>query len=840
MRVLPLTAAVFVALAACHSWRVSSDGDADGWGTPEDCDDGNPEVHPDADELCNGLDDDCDGVVDEPDAVDAPSWYVDADGDAWGDPSTGERSCQPIGDRVVQGDDCDDGDSAVHPGAVETWYDGEDTDCSGGSDFDADGDGHDSDRFQGDDCDDTDPGAHPGAEESWYDGVDQDCDGGSDYDADQDGFDSAGYSGTDCDDTSPGTHPGADEVWYDGVDQDCAHDSDYDADRDGYDSDLYSGTDCDDADPGAHPGATETWYDGVDQDCLGDSDYDADRDGYDSDRYDGSDCNDANPEVHPGATEIWYDGVDGDCLGDSDYDADHDGYDHESWGGDDCDDSDAALTPADLDDDGWSTCDGDCDDDDASRSPSIIEVLDGIDNDCSGVIDDVPDTWTVTTEDDFALGSGDGHALFGTTGDGSLALSGILAGLGSVADVTSLPAALSSHGVVAANGFLYLVGGATGSSTDTPQDDVYCASITSAGALGSWSATSSLPTGVSDALVTGNESCLVVAGGTTTSSACSSAVYTAALDTDGTVGEWTAQAELPTGVTQPGGAVVRGYVYVIGGQASDGTYSDTVSASRLDADCSIDAWTDATDIPSGRASFGTAHAGSHLYTVGGSISGATTSQRVYHAEIDLDGSIVSWTLEDYLPSGSRGATATVSGSYLLALGGNNGRQTLDEIAYSAIGSAGDLGAWATWSGVLDETSVFHATASWDGSLFILGGRTDSLGSSATRTSGATAFTPTLSSAAYAHQSAWSVTFDLGADYEMVYLDWNEGTAYDGVTAVLWRSADDASGDYGDWNDEDSAAPLVLGITARYLQVLLETSSTEGTRTWLEDLTLGYR
>jgi MYXO-CTERM domain-containing protein len=101
----------------------------------------------------------------------------------------------------------------------------------------------------GDDCDDTDAAVYPGAEEIWYDGVDQDCSGGSDFDQDRDSFDAQEWSGTDCDDTDIAISPGAAEIWYDGVDQDCSGGSDFDQDGDGHDSNLYKGDDCDDLDP---------------------------------------------------------------------------------------------------------------------------------------------------------------------------------------------------------------------------------------------------------------------------------------------------------------------------------------------------------------------------------------------------------------------------------------------------------------------------------------------------------------------------------------------------------------------------------------------------------------
>ncbi len=187
-----------------------------------DCDDGDAEHHPGADEHCDGADDDCDGFVDEEDAVDASSWYLDVDGDGYGDPSAAITACdQPA--NAADDDlpaDCDDSDAAVHPGASETWYDGIDGDCAGDDDFDQDADGYQHESYGGGDCNDTDATVYPGAADTFYDGVDSDCDGDSDFDADGDGYDSALSGGSDCDDTDAAVYPGATELDA-GVDNDC-------------------------------------------------------------------------------------------------------------------------------------------------------------------------------------------------------------------------------------------------------------------------------------------------------------------------------------------------------------------------------------------------------------------------------------------------------------------------------------------------------------------------------------------------------------------------------------------------------------------------------------------
>lgn len=280
-------------------WYADADGDGHGAGTPtractappgsiadsSDCDDTTAAVSPVAMEVCNGIDDDCDGVTDEPDAVDAATWYRDFDGDGFGDALVASRACTAPSGAVSDATDCNDASAAIFPGAQEVWYDGIDQDCRGQDDeFDADGDFHDAEPI-GRDCDDADAAVHPDALDTWYDGVDQDCDGADDFDADADGF----VAEDECDDTDAAVHPDAPETWYDGVDQDCDGADDFDADGDG----ATQGEDCDDADPGIRPGVIEIWYDGVDQDCDGADDFDADGDGAPSD----VDCDDGDAMV---------------------------------------------------------------------------------------------------------------------------------------------------------------------------------------------------------------------------------------------------------------------------------------------------------------------------------------------------------------------------------------------------------------------------------------------------------------------------------------------------------------------------------------------------------------
>ncbi|MCF8373538.1 MAG: S8 family serine peptidase, partial [Bacteroidales bacterium] len=97
-----------------------------------DCDDANGSVNPGATEVCNGIDDDCNGTIDD---GFAQNYYSDQDNDGYG-AGAPIWTCQPGPNMVLQDGDCDDTDAAINPGATEIC-DGVDNDCDGITDFPA-------------------------------------------------------------------------------------------------------------------------------------------------------------------------------------------------------------------------------------------------------------------------------------------------------------------------------------------------------------------------------------------------------------------------------------------------------------------------------------------------------------------------------------------------------------------------------------------------------------------------------------------------------------------------------------------------------------------------------
>ncbi|MFH1253564.1 MAG: putative metal-binding motif-containing protein [Candidatus Uhrbacteria bacterium] len=174
-----------------------------------DCDDADPAINPDADELCNGVDDNCDSNIDvQPDGsppIDATDWWFDQDGDGYGsnmnDPYRACPDNESVVDRgMIDNDhDCNDHDPTVNPDTIEIC-DGVDNDCdqyvdeSGAAGaptwyYDADADGYGDlnqpfdactspDNYVADstDCNDADASINPDVTEI-CDGVDNDCSG---------------------------------------------------------------------------------------------------------------------------------------------------------------------------------------------------------------------------------------------------------------------------------------------------------------------------------------------------------------------------------------------------------------------------------------------------------------------------------------------------------------------------------------------------------------------------------------------------------------------------------------------------------------------------------------
>ena len=378
-----------------------------------DCDDIDSSVNPDADELCDGFDNNCDGVTDEDTAIDTTIWYMDTDGDGFGDASNSAVACEAPLNHVSTLNDCNDSDATLYPSAPELC-DGLINDCGStlpSIEIDDDGDGFvectiDSNGWDGttinggEDCDDTDPALFP--TQTWY------------ADLDGDGFGNPSVpiiacgqpanmvlDGTDCDDTNPEFFPG--QVWYADLDGDGFGDPNSSTlSCTAPSNSTLDDTDCNDSDPTQFP--DQVWYLDNDGDGFGDSNATTlSCLQPTSHLLDNTDCNDTDATLYPNAPELC-DGLINDCgstLPSIEIDDDGDGFvectiDSNGWdsttinGGDDCDDGDGTVFPnateivadgVDSDCDGGEICILDADNDGHGNENGLTQI--SIDADCS-------------------------------------------------------------------------------------------------------------------------------------------------------------------------------------------------------------------------------------------------------------------------------------------------------------------------------------------------------------------------------------------------------------------------------------------------------------------------
>ena len=314
---------------------------------------------------------------------------------------------------------------------------------------------------------------------------------------------------------------------------------------------------------------------------------------------------------------------------------------------------------------------------------------------------------TLTTTGDFQLGNIEG--LISPAQD-RVKRDRISAGtLGAWSTTTSVPSERADVASVAYNGFVYCIGG------EGAADEVIYAPLNSDGSLGAWSATTALPNGRRfHASVAYNGYVYVIAGFDGNFDQAYDDVLVAPINADGTLGSWTATASLPSQRGFHAAAVYNGFVYVTGGWMTGlGANPETLYA-PIHADGTLGAWVGTSSLPVNRASHSCVAYNGFLYNIGGEQYLAGTTAFV--AQINADGSIGAWSATTDLTTSHSAHASVAYNGFIYAIAGD----WQVDVSVAPLNSDGSIGAWQAAASLPSARRYLGAVA-YNGYLYTIGG-----------------------------------------------------------------------------------------------------------------------
>ena len=290
----------------------------------------------------------------------------------------------------------------------------------------------------------------------------------------------------------------------------------------------------------------------------------------------------------------------------------------------------------------------------------------------------------------------------------------------------SLPANLVVANSVVSNGYVYVFGGFDGSGG---VNTVFSAPIDSSGNVGEWMGQGNTPMPVplyGSAAVVYNGYVFIIGGGDTsdpTNGHATQEVYSAPLN-DGIVGDWTALSTiLPIGLLFHTATASNGYVYVMGGVANDPDgnqfSSSAVFSAQLNNDGTLGVWATQNNVLPYATVFSTSIASNgYLYIFGGDDNQPTDA--VYSAPIN-SGVVGAWTATQSLPQKIYGMASVLYNGRAYILGGINENSNVIANVYSASIGNGVIGQWTDEGNSLPQTLAYSTSVVNNGFVYTIAG-----------------------------------------------------------------------------------------------------------------------
>jgi N-acetylneuraminic acid mutarotase len=237
--------------------------------------------------------------------------------------------------------------------------------------------------------------------------------------------------------------------------------------------------------------------------------------------------------------------------------------------------------------------------------------------------------------------------------------------LGAWTETMPLPAARALSDIVTIDQRMYVVGGANFGGA---QPSVYIADATLAGDITSWSATTELPVALkAHGVVTANGYLYAIGGGDM-NNIRRAEVYVAPVQANGSLGTWQATTSLPSPRANLCAITAGGYLYAIGGDDVTIQSTATVYVASLDPDTgSVGPWSVTTAMPAPRQGFSALTDGNHIYVIGGDTP--AVGSQVLHSRIGTDGTLGPWETNEPLLVPHFRHSAAMANGLLFVLGG---------------------------------------------------------------------------------------------------------------------------------------------------------------------------
>ncbi len=376
------------------------------------------------------------------------------------------------------------------------------------------------------------------------------------------------------------------------------------------------------------------------------------------------------------------------------------------------------------------------------------------------------------------------------------------------------------HGNAIAKGYLFTLAGLKDFGGYAKNlSSVYSAPLGLNGDVGAWSEVNSLPVKVlSHCAVTAGEYIFVIGGYVPAVPwTILDSVYSAKVNSDGTIGPWTSLTPLPEKLYSHQAVLVDGHIFVLGGMNEVGAGDQSaVYSAKLKPDGSIENWIVQTSLPKTLIGCSAVSLNGYLYILGGSCGALQSS--VYSIKVRADGTFDgNWNTLKNMPKELDSLEAIGSNGYIFVTGGYGG--LFQAAVYSArVNYDGTIGNWATLNSLYnDQPALSHQGLSVNQYLLILGGNT-----AGNIQTGKIQLTNENSGLGY-----YNNYFIFSEDHLLNTLTW-QGNFPENIR-VRYRTANHLSGTYSGWSDFSNTQAIAINTNAGYLEYQIEFDSSAVTQ-----------